>query len=241
MFVDFEYNPLIEDFNKDGSLKLESILKILENSGNKHSDQCGDNILTGSNNGVTWVLTDWYVEVENNPKYGDKIVAKTWSQNPDSLFGCPRDFEFYANDKLCIKGTTYWVLFDLTKGRPSKITPELIGKYQPENKSVFTEKKITKLSIPEVFDSEVVIKPRRNDIDFNGHVHNLVYVDYAMEALPEAIYTDHSFKSIRINYKSAITDISDITVKYAFVDGIHKVCIFDIKGDLKTVVEITTF
>lgn len=238
MFVDFEYNPLIEDFNKDGSLKLESVLKILENSGNKHSDKSGDYILEGSNNGVTWVLTDWYVEVESFPKYGDKILARTWSQNPDSLFGCPRDFELYANDKLCIKGTTYWVLFDLNRGRPAKITPELISKYNPEEKSVFEEKKITKLSIPENFTSEVIIKPRRNDIDFNGHVHNLVYIDYAMEAIPEEVYKAHLFKSIRINYKSAITDISDITVKYAYVDDTHKVCIYDNKGDVKTIIQI---
>lgn len=238
MFVNFEYNPLIEDFNKDGTLKLESILKILENAGNKHSDSCGDNILTGSNNGVTWVLTDWYVELESCPKYGDKIVAKTWSQNPDSLFGCPRDFELYANDKLCAKGTTYWVLFDLNRGRPAKITPELISKYAPEAVSVFSEKKITKLALPESFTSETIIKPRRNDIDFNGHVHNLVYLDYAMEVLPQEVYNSHSFKSIRINYKSAITDISDITAKYAYVDDTHTVCIYDNTGDIKTIIQI---
>lgn len=236
MFIDFEYQPLIEDYNKDGSLKLESILKILENAGNRHSDTCGDNILTGSNNGVTWVLTDWYVEIDSYPKYGDKIVARTWSQNPDSIFGCSRDFEFYANDNLCIKGTTYWVLFDLTKGRPAKITPELIGKYQPENKSVFAEKMIKKLAVPENFSSEIEIKPRRNDIDFNNHVHNLVYVDYAMEALPQDVYEAHNFKSIRINYKTAVKSESKIIARYAFEDNKHIVCIYDEAGELKTTI-----
>jgi len=238
MFVDFEYNPLIEDFNKDGSLKIESILKILENSGNKHSDKSGDYILEGSNNGVTWVLTDWYVEIENYPKYGEKITAKTWSQNPDSLFGCPRDFELYSNGKLCVKGTTYWVLFDLNRGRPAKILPELISKYEPEASSVFAEKKITKLTIPETFTSKVTITPRRNDIDFNGHVHNLIYVDYAMEAIPEEIYNKHSFKSIRISYKSAITEISDITAKYIEIAGVHTVCIYNNKAELKTIIQL---
>lgn len=238
MFIDFEYEPLIEDFNKDGTMKLEAVLKILENAGNKHSDSCGDNILAGSNNGVTWVLTDWYVEAESFPKYGDKIVARTWSQNPDSIFGCPRDFEFYANDKLCIKGTTHWVLFDLNKGRPAKIEQELISKYQPENVSVFTEKKITKINLPETFTSEVEIKPRRNDIDFNDHVHNLVYVDYAMEALPEEIYKAHDYKSIRINYKTAVKSESKIVAKYAFFEEKHTVCIYDDSGELKTIILI---
>lgn len=238
MFIDFEYQPLIEDFNKDGSLKLESVLKILENAGNRHSDSCGDNILAGSNNGVTWILSDWYIEIESMPKYGDKLLARTWSQNPSSLFVCPRDFEFYSNDKLCIKGTTQWVLFDLTKGRPAKITPELIGRYQPEDKMVFADKKITKPEIPENFTNEIIIKPRRNDMDFNGHVHNLVYLDYAMEALPEDVYSSHNFSSIRINYKSSVTTPCDLKVKYASQNGSNIVCIYDDKDELKTYIEI---
>lgn len=238
MIVDFAYQPLIEDFYKDGKLKLESVLKILENSGNKHSDKSGDNILAGSNKGVTWVLTDWYVEIGDYPKYGDKLLSKTWSQKPNSLFTCPRDFEFYANDKLCIKGTTQWVLFDLNRGRPAKIEADLIGEYQPEDKAVFAENKLGKMKAPEAFDSEVQIKPRRNDIDFNDHVHNLVYVDYAMEALPEDVYKAHDFHSIRITYKTAIKAGALITAKYAKVDGTHLVCLYDDGGNLNTIIEI---
>ena len=54
MIVEASYIPVIEDYNKDGTLKLSAILKILENAGNCHSDSVGDNVLTGSNNGKAW-------------------------------------------------------------------------------------------------------------------------------------------------------------------------------------------
>ena len=126
MFVDFSYEPLIEDFYENGDLKLETIFKILENSGNRHSDLAGDHILQGSSSGTAWILTDWYVEIETYPKYGDKISAKTWSQGATSPFGSSRDFELYCNGTICAKGTTRWVLFDLNANRPTKIQAPLI-------------------------------------------------------------------------------------------------------------------
>ena len=64
MFVDFNYQPIIEDFNKNGTLKLEAILKVLENSGNVHSDTAGDNNLVRSQNRIAWVLTDWKIQIK---------------------------------------------------------------------------------------------------------------------------------------------------------------------------------
>ena len=239
MFVDFSYAPLLEDFYDNGELKLETILKILENSGNRHSDLAGDAILAGSAGGTAWILTDWYVELDSCPKYGDTVSAKTWSQGATSLFGTSREFEFYCNGNLCGRGTTRWVLFDLNANRPAKVTEDLLEKYGPEKKAVFAESKLPKITIPDEFSNEVSIVPRRNDIDFNHHVHNLVYVDYAMEALPQDVYKSHSFKKIRITYKAAVKAGETIVAKYANLDGSHIVCIYGTDGALKTVISLS--
>ena len=131
MIVDFEYQPVLEDYKKNGGMKLGSILKILENSGNKHSDKAGDAILEGSNSGVAWVLTDWMIELIAYPKYGDKILARTWSEPVKQPLVCTRDFEMYCNSQLAVKGTTKWIRLDLTTNRPCKVTEEIIAKYQP--------------------------------------------------------------------------------------------------------------
>jgi len=238
MFVDFDYEPLIEDFYSNGEMKIETILKILENSGNRHSDLAGDHILEGSSNGVAWILTDWYVELDSFPKYGSKIKARTWSQGATSIFGTSRDFELYCDGEVCGKGTTRWVLYNIQSMRPNKIENDLIEKYGPESKSVFAESKLPKIPVPEQFENEIVLLPRRNDIDFNHHVHNLVYVDYAMEVLPEDVFSKHKFKKIRINYKSAVKEGDEIVVKYAAVENAHVICIFGKDGSLRTSIQI---
>ena len=188
MIIDFEYQPVLEDYKKNGDMKLGSILKILENSGNKHSDWAGDAILEGSNSGVAWVLTDWMLELIKYPKYGDKILARTWSEPVKQPLVCTRDFEMYCNGELTVKGTTKWIRLDLTTGRPCKVTEDIIAKYQPEDKYTFAEARLPRLAVPEAFSNEIALPIRRSDIDFNDHVHNLTYLDYALEVLPADVY-----------------------------------------------------
>lgn len=239
MFAEINYEPLLEDVYDNGEVKIEAILKMLENSGSRHADAAGDGILKGSSNGTAWILTDWYVEVERLPKYGDKIRAVTWSQGATSMFSTSRDFEFFCNGELCGKATTRWILFDFNSNRPAKVTPELLEKYGPEAKSVFGDAKLPKIAVPEAFSTEVSIKPRRNDIDFNHHVHNLVYLDYAMEALPEPVYRARNFRKIRISYKVAVKEGEEICVKYADLGGKHTIIIYGTDGSVKTLIELS--
>ena len=134
MIVEASYIPVIEDYNKDGTLKLSAILKILENAGNCHSDSVGDNVLTGSNNGKAWVLTDWKLEIISYPVYGNDIKTQTWGEDGKSPFCLMRDFLLYADGQLCVKGTTQWVLFDLNTGKICRVEADLVNKYEPESK-----------------------------------------------------------------------------------------------------------
>ncbi len=243
MTVDFEYQPILEDYNSDGSLQLGAILKVLENSGNRHSDIAGDNILTGSSNGIAWIMTDWLLEIQSYPKYGEKLMARTWSETVRQPLACMRDFELYCNGQVLARGLTKWVLVDLKAGRPLRVSADLIEKYQPEEKFVFGDLKMPKISqpAPEAFTSETKITLRRSDIDFNNHVHNLTYLDFALEALPADVYEKQkaAFKNVRISYKSGVKAGENITCRYAQVEGKHVVCIFGDDGSLRTQIELS--
>ena len=240
MIVEFEYPTILEDYHSDGSLKLEAIFKILENAGNAHSDRVGDGILKGSERGLAWVLTDWYVEIETYPNYGQKLKGATWSSGAISPITTMRNFELFADEKLCAKGSTRWIILDLKTNRPVKIDGDLIKKYEPENRLVFQDNKLPKLHKAENSVLQVMLQPRRNDIDFNNHVHNLVYLDYAMEALPQEVYKAHNFKSCRITYKTQVREGEPMHLTYCFTEDTHVVTIYGEDHELKTVVELAT-
>ena len=55
----------------------------------------------------------------------------------------------------------------------------------------------------------------KRDIDINNHVHNLYYLDFAYEALPEDVYRADECNNIEVMYKKQIKLADEIVCLYA--------------------------
>ena len=80
---------------------------------------------------------------------------------------------------------------------------------------------------------KVVLKSNRKDIDINGHMHNLYYIDLAYEALPEEIYEKRPFNNVRVVYKKEIKLKETINCYYSFESNKH---IITIKNNDDTII-----
>ena len=239
MYVEINYQRRYEDFRKDGRMRLGAILKAFEATGCKHSDSVGDNILADTKEHKAWVMTDWFVEIDQFPTVNQSIISRTWVEPIKQILFSNRDFEIEADGKVCARCVGRYVIVDLDTGRPQKIGPEFADQYNPENRQAIAMEKPPRLiSVdPAAFTNEVAITVRREDIDYNDHVHNLSYLDYAFEALPADVYEKYDFKGFRITYKLAVKPGEELVCKYAFAEGRHVCCIFGADGGLRTQVE----
>lgn len=238
MIFNYDYKAVIEDFGKDGKLLLGAAMKILENAGNAHSDSCGNQVFTISKDGKAWVLMEWQIEVLDYPKYDEAIKVETWIENVTSPLMCSRNLLMYKNGEPCIKAVTKWVMLDINTGRPCKLEASLVEKYSPEDKTVFENSKLAKILVPENFESEKIIDVQRRDIDFNDHVHNLVYIDYALETLPYDIYKNNGFKKIRVTYKTSLKENSKAVCRYGKVGEGNVVQICNEENQICCLVEL---
>ncbi len=236
MFYKELYRPRMADYDRNGKLSYEAILHIFEGVGSHHSDIADDNIMDGSKEGLAWILADWRVEIINRPDNKDEMEITTWIRAQQPTFNVFR--EFTATDKhgrVMVKGEAKLVLLDVASGSLLRISDELFNAYGVEDKPVF-DAPTGKLREAKIYTEEKRFKLRRSDIDFNGHVHNTKYLDYALEALPEEVYSKNSIKEFRIVYKKSVKEGAEVTLKYAF-DGTHKVGIYTEDG-LCTLIEI---
>ena len=238
MYIEIPYQRRYEDFRKDGKMRLGAILRAFEATGCKHSDTVGDNILTDTKEGKAWIMTDWFVEIDQFPKVDQNIISRTWVEPIKQILFSNRNFEIIADDKVCVRCVGRYVIVDLATGRPQKIGPEFADQYKPEDRQAIAMDKPPRLVTPEAFTNEVAINVRRSDIDYNDHVHNLTYLDYAFEALPHEVYKNYDFKGFRISYKLAVKPHEQLVCKYAFAEGKHFCCIFDKEGGLRTQIEL---
>lgn len=220
------YQIRIEDYDKNGFLSLEAVLRIFENIGSHHSDSVSNSVIEGSLDGIAWIFVEWTIEIINLPKYGEPVKVQTWINGKAPSASVLRNFILSdSKDSNLVKGTAKFALFDLNKRKPARISTELFELYSPEKSRVF-ENKSQRLTEPDVYDYEVNLAQRRSDIDFNGHVHNIKYLTYALEALPYDVYLDMEFSSLRILYKNPLTSDERIIAKVSENSGDYIVGIY---------------
>lgn len=215
MFYEEIYLPRVSDFNRNGRLSYEAILQILETAGSHHSDRANDNVIEGSQQGIAWILVDWRVSVLRRTGSAEELNITTWARGKSGAATVYRDFILTdkSGDEV-IRAEAKFCLLDMNSGKLVRISDALLKSYVPDEKTVF-EADAPRLRAPAAFICEKNLTIRRSDIDFNGHVHNTRYIDFALEVIPQDIFDADAFSNIHIVYSKPIKSGSTITVKYA--------------------------
>ncbi len=231
MIYKHKYIVGIEDIGYNKMASNRAVLAIMEDVGCLHSAKAGYGVMDIETKKCVWVLLDWEVKILKRPIYNQEIEARTWAGKMEKLTA-NRYFELRdANEQLMAAGISRWLLFDLEKKHPVRLTEDIINLYEPE-----TEKKIEGLEMQEIQDTDLEkeeytkdYKILRRDIDINQHMHNLSYLDAAYEILPEEVYQREEFNHIRIVYKKEIKYGEKIVCSYGHVNEKHIVTLKDEK------------
>lgn len=216
------------DINKVDSNALitnKGMLEILEDSACMHSDTAGLGIKDIPQTHLSWVQLNWKVKIFRRLSYGEEVTIRTWAREANRV-STLRDFEVLddENKPVCI-ATTRWTLINIDTLSITKITDDIIDRYNPENKTVLPDFEFKKLIEPTSYTNKYVYTTQRRDIDVNKHMHNLNYLDLAYETLPENIYFNSSFNNIEIMYKTSIRLGDTSKCLYSFEDGKHVIAI----------------
>ena len=107
-----------------------------------------------------------------------------------------------------------------------KMTPELLAPFDPEPEEIlfpgFSFPAIRKIDVDVDLQQEIEIE--RMMFDYNGHVHNSIYVNLAEQILPEELYY-HRFNDVEIIYKLEITSCGKVLLEYTKQEDRHMVVV----------------
>lgn len=222
----YEYTVKYFDVGKDNKLSLKSLLAILQEAAGSHSAQAGYGLNDIPKTHLSWLLLNWNVKVFCYPHWNEKLTVKTWPRTLEKLFSY-RDFEVYdSKNNLVAIASSKWILVDTETKKIKRITPTIFKAYDGTTyKSVFESPFEEKLNVPENLTCQFNYQIQRRDIDTNGHVNNLHYLDYSLETLPEDVYNTNVFNNIEILYKKEIKYGETINCYYSFENGKHIVII----------------
>ena len=187
-------------------LTNKSILSLMETIAGAHSGYCNYSFSELAKENKAWFLLNWKLQVFKRPTADEKITIKTWGRFHNKLFTI-RDFKMLDEEgNICALGSSKWCLIDLINGKIAKLPENIEEIYHGfSDESVFNINDLPKLSIPDrAPDKCDTYKIRRFDLDINKHVHNLNYLDYAYELLPQNVYDGEELNNVEICYKKEI-------------------------------------
>lgn len=224
----FTYNYKIKysDVGNDNKLTLKALVETLQEAAIGHSEQAGYGVNDIEKTHLAWLLLNWKVQIMSYPKSNEAITIKTWPRVFDKLYSY-RDFEVYdKNNNLIAIASSKWFAIDTESKKIRKLTPEITDAYgEPITTSVFEDAFKEKLLVPEDLTLNFNYLVQRRDIDTNGHVNNLNYIDYALETLDEEIFNNCTFNNLEVVYKKEIKLKESINCYYSLEDKKHIVTI----------------
>ena len=190
--------------NSDTKDRLSTIklLDHLQTIAGEHADILHFGIKDLNKGNETWVLSRLRVETDRLPVVGETVTLKTWPKGVEKLFA-KRDFMIIDKDgNTIVRAASYWLIVDRKTMRPKAISSFFTDIEYPKLSAV--DDKLEK--IPSftklLYSSEV--KTSEKEIDINGHINNVWYAQWFMNAIPQDLKDEKDITCFEINYLAEV-------------------------------------
>ncbi len=210
-----EYQVRFHEAGFRGTVRPVTILNYLQDTAAAHSAKCGYPLSKLLARNLTWVLSRYHIHAKRYPAVGETISVHTWRPSMEGMFAL-RDFEVTdSSGDILVSATSSWVIMNLETKRPVKL--DIVMNDFPTNKRRALHDDFVSLPRLEKADMEECFKVRSADLDLNRHVNHTVYVEWALETVPddvlknlypceiEAAYRAEAFFGDKIKSRTTVT------------------------------------
>jgi medium-chain acyl-[acyl-carrier-protein] hydrolase len=180
-----QFRVRYSETGSDGLLKPVQVFKYFQDAASEHAYEMGVSGLHLRPRNLAWVILQYRVKFLGYPRWNQTVYLKTWRHAERNLYEI-RTYEIRdEQEQLLTEGKSVWVIIDAGRKRPVRLKnnmpPGLMTGAAPVENSCA---EIPALSQPEF---EQIFCIRRQDLDFNGHVNNTVFIEWALETVPELV------------------------------------------------------
>jgi len=192
----FQIQPQYVDFQF--RVTMASLGDILLTTAGFNADDNGFGLRKLHEINCAWVLSRMAIEMKQFPEQYEKIQVETWIEEVGRI-STTRNF-CIRNEQNEIIGnaSTIWVLFDM-ETRRAKDLLTIEGIHDFASGEIGLIEKPIKLDPVEgkEFDS---FKVKYSDIDINGHVNSIRYIQWISDCFSLDCYREKQVKRFEINY-----------------------------------------
>lgn len=187
------------DVDPNCTARLAVFCKFMQEGAYLHAEHFGLGHTHLSPLNMAWVLSRMRLEIKRLPTWGETVKLRTWPSGRDRLFYY-RDFEFTdESGGVILLASTAWFVIDYKKRE--RIIPDWWTSSDiPIGPKVF-DSKLCRLK-PCDCESGVPLSVNYGDLDQNGHVSNIRYVEWILNNLSLEFQQSHVIQTLEVNYLS---------------------------------------
>lgn len=196
----FVADPFHCDFTKH--LFIGHLGNNLLNAADFHSNDRGYGVNYLNSVNKTWVLSRLSVELDKIPAIYEDFVVETWIDSVMRYF-TNRNFKITNKDGYVYGyGKSIWAMIDTTTRQPVdilKTSNETISEYL-EADYANPIKKSSRVKLDDDLKLQQSILTTYSDIDINGHVNSIKYIEHILDLFPIEYYKKYRIKKFDIAY-----------------------------------------
>lgn len=198
------YEFLAEPFHCDFASRLfmGHLGNHLLNAADFHSNDRGYGMSVLGPQHRTWVLSRLAIEMNDMPKAYDHFFVETWVEGVMKFF-TSRNFAITATDGSILGyAKSVWAMIDTDSRQPVdifSINDGLISEYiETEKTCPIAKSGRVKVSA----DAQMVrtIDTYYNDVDVNGHINSVKYIEHVLDLFDLDFYKTHHLKRLDVAY-----------------------------------------
>lgn len=200
MIYEQKWQVRIQEVDTKLNMKFTGILEAFQEVSTIHFEKIGYGIKKRTSDSPAVIVIDTKLDIKKLPKWNDTITVRTWCNELNRIY-CYRNYEMEdKNGNIIATGMNKLVLMDLSKRRIMRIDEKVRNDIELENKFLY-KNEIKEIEIPEGEGKEEIQVIRNKDIDINGHVNNVSFVEIALNALSREQYKNINKNNITVHYK----------------------------------------
>jgi acyl-ACP thioesterase len=184
-----------------GAASVGTLCRYLQDIAALHASAIGYGFEDMQSQSYLWVLSRLTLEIDRFPRWGEQVEIETWPSGTDRLFAL-RDWIIYAagtERELLGRATSAWVVLSSEHRTPVRVE-KVSGRMD-----VIEERRAIAATPPKLpaLDSASWSRPVEagfSDLDLNGHINNVRYVEWLIDALPLEHLMSRRLKRLEVNF-----------------------------------------
>ena len=196
----FMAEPFHCDFN--AQLMLGHLGNHMLNAADFHSSDRGFGMMYLNTIHKTWVLSRLAIEMERMPRAYERFDIETWVENAVRFF-TNRNFAVVASDGTPYGyGRSVWAMIDTETRQPQNLFDIHDGSLLQyvEREKPCPINKGTRAPIPSHAEWMRSVATNYSDVDMNGHINSVKYIEHILDLWPLDWYKYHAVRRFDVAY-----------------------------------------